>query len=247
MKRLTSFDEIEALCGAMVRDFFRAKGYADVLCVDIEAFVREYLGLPVVYESFAEPDPGRIGFCADGERPLRVRRGDRQEEAVFPAGTVVIDRSLLRPGESARRRFTIAHEGAHDVLGRHVPAQAVPAAVLRGVSDPDAAYSGDMLREMTAVNECFTNRAAACLLMPEFLVERVLERCNGSRKVVMYRADHRRLFSQDQKLLIQRMADAMGVSYTALGTRLRELDLYERRPVEEYVRSELRYGGEVRA
>ena len=68
MKRFTSNDEIENLCEAMIKDFFKSKHYTNVTCVDIEAFVREYLGVPIVYETFAEPDPGRVGFLSDGKR-----------------------------------------------------------------------------------------------------------------------------------------------------------------------------------
>ena len=68
MKRFTSNDEIENLCEAMIKDFFKSKHYTNVMCVDIEAFVREYLGVPIVYETFAEPHlqnliRGESGFC----------------------------------------------------------------------------------------------------------------------------------------------------------------------------------------
>ena len=82
MKRFTSNDEIENLCEAMIKDFFKSKHYTNVTCVDIEAFVREYLGVPIVYETFAEPDPGRVGFLSDGKRPLLVRRGSKVEQVV---------------------------------------------------------------------------------------------------------------------------------------------------------------------
>ena len=103
-------------------------------------------------------------------------------------------------------------------------------------------YTADLLKEMLSINECFTNRAAACLLMPGFLVTRVLKRHNDSRKVILYENG---ILSQDQKLLIQKMADTMGVSYTAFFNRLSELDLFDHRPVEEYLHSGLRYGGEA--
>ena len=89
MKRFTSNDEIEDLCEAMIKDFFKSKHYANVMCVDIEAFVREYLGVPIVYETFAEPDPGRVGFLSDGRRPLMVRRNGKVEEVTFPPRTAV--------------------------------------------------------------------------------------------------------------------------------------------------------------
>ena len=131
------------------------------------------------------------------------------------------------------------------MLGRHIPIQTSPAAAFHSEYDPDLSYSQEMLHEMMSVNECFTNRAAACLLMPRFLVERVLRRHNNSQKVVVYRTEDGTVLSQDQKLLIQKMADTMGTSYTAFSTRLRELDLYEAKPMEEYLHSGLCYGGEL--
>ena len=241
MKKFTTNDEIESLCEAMIKDFFKRRHYTNVLCVDIEGFVEEYLGIPIVYETFAEADPGRIGFLADGKRPLTVRREGMTQQIVFPQRTAVIESFLLSPKESARKRFTIAHEGAHDVINRHIPAQASPAAAFHSEFDSEMIYSKEMLKEMLSVNESFTNRAAACLLMPGFLVERALNRYNESRKVVIYEGN---VLAQDQKFLIQKMANAMGVSYSAFRIRLMELDQYEVRPVEEYLHAGLRYGGD---
>ena len=75
-------------------------------------------------------------------------------------------------------------------------------------------------------------------------MRRVLERYNASRRVVAYGGG---VLAQDQKLLIQRMADAAGTSYTAFRVRLTELNLFDRRPLGEYLRSQLRCGGDIRA
>ncbi len=239
MKRFTSNDEIENLCEAMIKDFFKSRHYTNVVCVDIEAFVKEYLGVPIVYETFAEDDPGRIGFLSDGKRPLMVRRGDKVEKAVFPARTMVIERFLLTQRESARKRFSIAHEGAHDILDRHIPIQSSPMAAFHSEFDPEMTYTENMLKEMMSVNECFANRAAACLLMPRFLVMRVLRRYTKTNRVILYDDG---VLAQDQKLLVQKMADTLGVSYTAFYLRLQELDLFDRRPIEEYIHRKLCYG-----
>ena len=244
MKRFTSNDEIEDLCEAMIKDFFKSKHYTNVRCVDIEAFVREYLGISIVYETFAEADPGRVGFLADGSRPLSIVREGNKEEVIFPAGTAVIEKYLLNPQESARKRFTIAHEGAHDIIGKHIPIQTSPAAAFHSEYDPEASYTKDLLKEMLSINECFTNRAAACLLMPRFLVERVLKHHNDSKKVILYENN---VLAQEQKLLIQKMADTLGVSFTAFRIRLSELELFEIRPIEEYLHTGLCYGGAVNA
>ena len=105
--------------------------------------------------------------------------------------------------------------------------------------DPEMVYTEDMLSEMMSVNECFANRAAACLLMPKFLVKRVLRRHTKNNRVILYDDG---VLAQDQKLLIQKMADILGVSYTAFYLRLQELDLFERRPIEEYIHRKLCYG-----
>ena len=144
--------------------------------------------------------------------------------------------------ESSKRRFTIAHEGAHDILKKHIPLQTNPAAAFHSEFDPDMTYNKDIFKEMMSVNECFANRAAACLLMPRFRMERVLKHYNDSRKVIRYIGDDGTALRQDQKLLIQKMADAMGVSFTAFFNRLRELDLFEYHPMEEYLHNELQYG-----
>ena len=96
MKKFTSTNEIENLCEAMVKDFFKRKHYTNVTCVDIEAFVQEYLGVPIVYETFAEEDPGRIAFLSDGERPLMVKRNNKLESVVFPHPGGAASRARIR-------------------------------------------------------------------------------------------------------------------------------------------------------
>ena len=244
LKRFISNEEMECLCEAMIKDFFKSKHYTNSLCVDIEAFVTEYLKLPIVYDSFAESDPGRIGYLSDGIRGLWVLRNGTVEQIVYPAKTVVLDRFLLNPSESARKRFTIAHEGAHEMLNRHVPIQNQPAAAFHSEYDGSLDYASDMnmLKDIMTLNEYCANRAAACFLMPRFLVYRVLKHFKVSRPLILYEGG---IPSQDVKLTIQRLADAMGVSYTAFFNRLRELKLFEIRPVEEYIHQNLQYGGVV--
>ena len=230
MKKFTTYSEIENLCEAMIKDFMKRKHYTNAHCVDIEAFVTEYLGIPIVYETFAEPDPGRIGFLSDGIRPLWVVRGNEKKQVLFPKNTVVLEKYLQTQTEIGRKRFTIAHEGAHFVLSKHIPAQTDAYAAFHSEFDTEMVYSPEMLREMLSINESFGNRAAACLLMPKFLVLRLLKQYNGGSKVIAY-DDY--VMSQEQKIIVQRMADAMGVNYSPLITRLKELDLFDKRPMPD--------------
>ena len=218
MKKFATYDEIENLCEALIKDFMKRKHYTNAHCVDIEAFVTEYLGIPIVYETFAEPDPGRIGFLSDGFRPIWVMRGNQKVQVLYPAGTAVIENYLQRPSEIGKKRFTIAHEGAHFVIAKHIPAQTN--AAFHSEFDGEMTYTQDMLHEMMSINEAFTNRAAACFLMPLFLV-----------------AYDGYVMAQDQKIIVQKMADAMGVNYSPLFTRLKELNLIDLHHIDEYLSS----------
>lgn len=238
MRKLTTYDEIENLCEAMIRDFMKRKHYTNSQCVDIEAFVTEYLGIPIIYEIFAEPDPGRIGFFSDGYRPLWVMRERQKAQVVFPDQTAVIDSCLQRPSEIGRKRFTIAHEGAHFILSRHIPLQSK--AAFHSDFDGEMTYSQDMLHEMMSMTEALTNRAAACCLMPRFLVQCNLNRHSDGKPLIAYDGY---VLAQKEKLVIQKTADALGVNYTPMLTRLKELQLFDLRPIDEYLESEFYHGG----
>ena len=93
-------------------------------------------------------------------------------------------------------------------------------------------------RRFTLAHEAQTDRMAAVLLMPKFLVRQTMQAfCNGERLPVyghhvMRRAD---------KLSVQKMADSMGVTFTALLIRLRSLGLIEYRQISEYLETEMSF------
>lgn len=236
MKNFTTSKEIEQLCQAMIKDFLRCKRYTNVHCVDIEGFLIDYLGVSILYETFEQQD--RIGFLSDGRQALQVNRDGKSKQIIFPEGTVVLEKALLMPEEIGRKRFTLAHEGAHYILNQHIPIQTT--AVFHSDFDGEMTYSTEMLRERLSVNEMFSNRAAAYCLMPDFLVYRNLQRCNNGRKIVMYEGN---VLAQDQKLMIQTIADAMGVNYSPLLYRLKQLHLFDVRPIEEHLRKHFRCKG----
>lgn len=97
-----------------------------------------------------------------------------------------------------------------------------------------ASINSELRKRQMSINEAFTNRAAACFLMPLFLVLRVLKKYNGGNKIVAYDGY---VMAQDQKIIVQKMADAMGVNYSPLFTRLKELNLIDLHPIDEYLTS----------
>ena len=70
-------------------------------------------------------------------------------------------------------------------------------------------------------------------------VRNVLGQYAGAEAISLYGDNLLRL---EDKLLVQKMACVMGVSYTAFLIRLKELRLVERREVSEYITREIGLG-----
>lgn len=149
---------------------------------------------------------------------------------IYPKGTVVIDRFLLQPDRSSQRRFTLAHEAPHVIFERMSPTAAGPC--FNRLHYNEKQYSFQELREHLSICEAQTDRLASVLLMPQFLVAQTIEEGRQGQKVPLYGSTA--LKSKD-KLSVQNMADKMGVTFTALLIRLRELCFIEHRSISEYI------------
>lgn len=225
--------EIEELAEGLIRQYMGKKPEVPFR-VDIEGFLTDYLGLPPKFRSFAEEDFSKIGFISDGITPLRVMEGGQPKRKIFPKGTVVLEKSLQKRGESGRRRFTIAHEAGHFIMDRTV----TPASFHREFNR-EHTYSPQELKELLSFREARVDRLAAALLMPGFVVRKVLEKFGVAGLIPIYGNNLLRL---GDKLLVQKMAGVMGVSYTALLIRLKELHLLARHDISEYIVMEIGLG-----
>lgn len=236
MRMLFTDNEIEDLAQGMMRQYLGRQRELPER-VDIEGFLTDYLGLPLMYRRFAEDDPGKIGFISDGITPLRVMDGRRPVRAVFPKGTVVLEKFLLGREENGRRRFTLAHEAGHYILDR-----TVSRAAFHREYDRERGYTRQEWKELLSFREAQVDRLAAALLMPGFMVHEVKDRFYGSRLMPIYGNDLLRL---EDKLLVERMACEMGVSYTAFLIRLKELHMLVRHDISEYIEREIGIGNGV--
>lgn len=235
MTTYLTVNEIEELAESLVRKFYGRRQKIPQT-VDIDAFVTRFLKLPVEYHSFAEADSDKIGFISDGITPLWIYRGGATP-VVFPKGTIVLEKELLTPREENRRRFTLAHEVSHYLMDR-----TITTASFHREYDNERAYSPQELRDLLSFRESQMDRMAAALLMPGFMTRNTVDKFTAGKPVSIYGDS---LISLEDKLLVQRMADAMGVSYTAFFIRLKQLGLYTRRSAEEYITHEMRLGSEA--
>lgn len=239
MKTFTSFHELDALGEGLSKDYINRTHRWNARCFDIEGFITDYLGMNIVYESFAEEDRSKIGFLANGVDPLLIYRNGVAASIVFPKDTIVIERFLLNPEESSRRRFTLAHEAAHKIMEKHVPK---PVACFHSDYDAEANYTEDDLRRIFSLNENLTNRLGAAIIMPGFLIAKALKKYNNAQKLRCYDGG---VLAPEDKINAQRMADSLGVSYSAFLNRLKELSLLDVRPLSEYITGGLQFGGDL--
>ena len=226
--------ELEELGNGLVSSFIKWSGMRHApKCIDIVG-VAEFLGLNVVYEHFAEDEPDKIGFLSDGKTPLKVRRNGKVVSFPFPLGTIVLDTVLRADAESGRRRFTIAHEIAHYVICKHNP---VPQ--FHQIYDTTRNYTAEEMKRHLTVEGMQADRLAAVILMPEATVKKALLDFHRGYPVAVYGQN---IIQGDDRKTIHRMAGCLGVSFTALFIRLKELGLLDYRPISEDVDTALRGG-----
>lgn len=220
-----------------------AKGLVQISCgepppkfIDIDA-IAEYLGVTVLYEQFAEDDQDKIGFAADGRNALTVIRNGRKQKIVFPKNTIILDRFLLSPNENNRRRFTLAHEISHLLLNHADPTHTAPC--FNRVYDAERTYNMDELRERMNLGECQANTMTAMILMPKVVMADSVCRHFNKKQIPVYGEC---VFLSKMKPTLQKMANELGVSYTALLIQLRKYQLLEQRDMTEYFKLTMKDG-----
>ena len=238
MKTLVTNNELELVGECLIYKYITEYQKRYPKSVDIEGFITEFLHLPIVYTTIADGDLDKVGFTSDGSYPLKVHENGTVVEKVYPKGTVVIDNYLLRTDKSGRRRFTLAHEAAHVIFERMSPS--APGPCFNRGFDKDQNYTATELHERLNFCEVQTDRLASVLLMPRFLVEEVMKKYRNGAPIPLYANS---VMRKQDKLSVQKMADILGVSYTAFMTRLKHLHLVEHRNMEEYLALEMNFGG----
>lgn len=238
MRSYISYGELEELGETIACAYIDKTRRYNTHCVDIEGLVTEYLGLTVVYETIAEADPNKIAYLSNGKRPLWVNRDGKKEKVVFPKNTAVLDKVLLQERESSRRRFALAHEGAHSVIAKQNPMQDV--GCFHNEFDPERIYTMEEQRELMSFSEMQADRLASVLLMPRFILQKVMKKYKCEKGLPVYGWN---VFAPKDKVKLRNIADCMGVSYQALVIRLKTLGLLIPHDLTEYLEKDLQLGG----
>ncbi len=181
------------------------KGYDRTLlgqpkAIPIEEIVESIDALVVTYQYIRKN--GRIlGETVFDDMPVPIYDRERGGYEFIPAtrGTIIVDARLLRPGQSGRYRFTLAHELSHWLIHQEIyTGTGENAAMLK---KPAKSSEADKAIERQA------NRLAGYLLMP-----------SGQVKMAYYRA-------QTSGDPVASLTELFNVSREAMGIRLKELRL----------------------
>lgn len=238
MSNYLSRAELEEISNGLIEVYAKQNPKKTIQYIDIEHFITGFLMLKIEYTPFAEDDGGKVGFMADGETPLLIYSDGEIIPFVFPKNTIVLDKFLLTEKEYGRRRFTMAHEASHHILGKVQSIQET--ACFRSEYDNEKVYSKEEVLQMFSSAEWQADTMAASLLMPRFLVENAMNRFMNSVPIKIYGDT---TFTAGGKAAIRNMANYLGVSYTALVIRLTHLNMLEKHDICEYISQELKLGG----
>ncbi len=238
MSNYLSRAELEEISHGLIEVYAKQNPKKTVQSIDIEHFITGFLMLKIEYASFAEDDDSKAGFMADGETPILLHSNGEMIPFVFPKNTIVLDKYLLAEKEYGRRRFTMAHEASHHILGKVQTTQENNR--IHSEYENDRAYSKEEILQMLQSAEWQADTMAASLLMPRFLVENALRKFADSKLIKLYGDS---TFTADGKAIMRNMATYLGVSYKALIIRLTHLNMLERHDICEYISQELKLGG----
>ena len=118
--------DLEAIAAAVTKDFFQVY-YGDeldnpnrfVLATPINALAKDYLGLRVSYAPLS-PDGSICGLTSYSDTSYTIRIGQQPYAIQLKRNQVILDTCFhnceRNSGLFRRRRFTLAHECAHQIL-----------------------------------------------------------------------------------------------------------------------------------
>lgn len=235
---ILSHTQIEEIAAAVTKDFnefFFGKHAAFETyyahATPIDQLAGDYLGLRVSFAHLSD-DGSICGLTAytDTEYASTCRGITRL--IPLKANEVLLDSSFMEPGQvkarCGKRRFTLAHECAHQLLFQMESDEAQRSH--KEAYSPRTAYSLRDLKTREDWNEWQANALGAALLMPQREIDRAMRYLTQGRKLINYGG----CFDYGDRMTLSQLCQTLGVSKSAAVIRLRQMGYLEDRPYEEY-------------
>ncbi len=208
--------EIEDIGAGVLADFRTTTGI-NTLFTPIDQLATEYLGMQVKFAKFsASSKVYGLTVYTDTNYTVEI---DGQR-CIYPmhANEIFLDTSFIEPQENVHklcgmRRFTLAHECAHQILFRLEPD--TMKSLHRQKYSTRKAYSCRDLKTREDWNEWQANALGATLLMPAGSIQELLQ----TYRIISYAG---RLSGRDTDLM-DMMCSLFKVSHSAMRIRLENL------------------------
>lgn len=232
MKVILSQKQIEEIAAAVTKNFneFFFGEDADVCmprATPIDQFAKDYLGLQVSFAHLSS-DGSILGLTAYDDTKYIVEERGVTRTIPLKRNQVLLDESFLRPGQVRRqcgkRRFTLAHECAHQILFQ-MESDKVKLSCRKKYATRTA-YSLRDLKTNEDWNEWQANVLGAAILMPQKEIDLAMWYFAAGQQLFNYEGK----FSYRDQLALNMLCRQFGVSKSAAVIRLRHLGYIVDRP-----------------
>ncbi len=203
-----------------------------VRATPIDKLAKDYLGLSVSFARLSS-DGSICGLTAYADTEYQTEELGVKRCIPLKRNQILLDESFIQPGQVQRlcgkRRFTLAHECAHQILYQY-ESDEVKAACQKKY-DARSNYSLRDLKTREDWNEWQANALGAAILMPQKEIDLAMWYFARGKKLINYEGR----FNYPDKLSLSLLCHTLGVSKTAATIRLRQLGYIEDRPYQEFV------------
>jgi len=202
---------------------------------DVDRLAEQYLQLSVRYRQLSQ-DRSLLGVTAYDDIELELRMGDAVEILQLDADSVLLEKKFLqqytpqreKQRNAVQRRFTLAHECAHQILFRMESADIQQN--MKNQYSQRKVYDCYDLKAKEDWNEWQANTLGAALLMPSQLIEKYFDRYQQGTPLFCYGGKYPRR----EQLALSHLTGFFGVSQTALEIRLKSLGFLLNLPGKHY-------------
>lgn len=235
---ILSQHQLEEIAASTTKDFNRFffgdeadKPDRSVLPTPIDQFAKNYLGLHVSFARLS-PDGSICGVTAYADTEYKITELGITRTLALKRNQVILDESFIRSGNvqrlCAKRRFTLAHECAHQILFQ-LESEEVKASCKMKYS-ARTAYTPRELKTREDWNEWQANVLGAAILLPQKEADLAMRQF-AETPLINYEGR----YSYGDHLTLRLFCRLFGVSKTTASIRLRQLGYMVDRPFSEYV------------
>ncbi len=240
-----SYDKIEQIADTVISDFRdKFPEYADTSQfrmpnpTAIDQFAEEYLGLDIKFAHLSS-DGNFCGLTAYEDFEFTYEVDGEKRTLPLKKNQVVLDDDFVKPKRlhelCGKRRFTLAHECAHQIIFRLESADGKVAC--RKKYAARICCPRRNLKSPGDWSEWQANALAAAILMPHEEISLAIFRHSITNKL----KDYEGYYTNKDLRTIRIISDCFGVSLTTAKIRLKQLGYTESRPFDEFYEDPWRY------